>query len=79
MAKAGIREIREHLSRYLRRVIRNHEEITITDRDQPVARLVPVADARSGFRSRKALRQSIKARGVALSELLVKARNEERA
>lgn len=79
MAKAGIREIREHLSRYLRRVTRNHEEITITDRDQPVARLVPVAEARGRFRSRKALRQSIKARGVALSDLLVKTRNEERA
>lgn len=79
MAKAGIREIREHLSRYLRRVTRNHEEITITDRDQPVARLVPVAEARSRLRSRKVLRQSIKAKGVALSELLIKARNEERA
>lgn len=79
MAKAGIREIREHLSRYLRRVTRNHEEITITDRDQPVARLVPVAETRSRFRSRKALRQSIKARGVPLSELLIKARSEERS
>lgn len=79
MAKAGIREIREHLSRYLRRVTRNHEEITITDRDQPVARLVPVTEGRSRFRSRKALRQAIKARGVPLSELLIKARDEERS
>lgn len=79
MAKAGIRDIREHLSRYLRRVTRNHEEITITDRERPVARLVPVVEARGRFRSRKALRQSIEARGAALSDLLVKARNEERA
>lgn len=79
MAKAGIREIREHLSRYLRRVTRNHEEITITDRDQPIARLVPVAEGRGRLRSRKALRQSIKPRGVPLSELLIKARDEERS
>lgn len=79
MAKAGIREIREHLSRYLRRVTRNHEEITITDRDQPIARLVPVTEGRSRFRSRKALRQTIKAKGVPLSELLIKARDEERS
>ena len=79
MAKAGIREIREHLSRYLRRVTRHHEEITITDRDQPVARLVPIAEGRGRFRSRKALRQSIKAKGMPLSELLIRARNEERS
>ena len=78
MAKVGIREIREHLSRYLRRVTRNHEEITITDRDQPVARLVPVAE-QGRLRSRKTLRQSIKPRGTVLSDLLAKARDEERA
>lgn len=79
MAKAGIREIREHLSRYLRRVARNREEITITDRDQPVARLVPVTEGLGRLRSRKALRQTIKAKGVPLSELLIKARDEERS
>lgn len=79
MAKVGIREIREHLTRYLRRVARNQEEILITDRERPVARLVPVTGPQGQLRSRQALRQSIRARGTPLSRLLVDARDEERA
>lgn len=41
MAEAGIRDLRDHLSRYLERV-RSGEELTVTDRGQPIARLVPV-------------------------------------
>jgi prevent-host-death family protein len=41
MAEAGIRDLRDHLSRYLERV-RAGEELTVTDRGRPIARLVPV-------------------------------------
>ncbi len=41
MAEAGIRDLRDHLSRYLERV-RSGEVLTVTDRGQPIARLVPV-------------------------------------
>ena len=41
MAEAGIRDLRDHLSRYLERV-RSGEELTVTDRGKPIARLVPV-------------------------------------
>jgi prevent-host-death family protein len=79
MPKAGIRQIRENLTRYLRRVARNHEEIVITDREQPIARLVPVAEPANRLRSRQALRASLTPRGTPLSELVVQARNDERA
>ena len=39
--EAGVRELRDHLSRYLARV-RAGEEVTVTDHGQAVARLVPL-------------------------------------
>lgn len=45
MAEAGIRELRDHLSRYLARV-REGEEVVVTDRGTAVARIVPVAQLR---------------------------------
>ena len=42
----GIRELRQHASRYLRRV-RAGETITITDRGEPVAELRPVRPHRN--------------------------------
>lgn len=41
MRAIGIRELRQHASRYLREVQRG-ETIEVTDRGHPVARLVPV-------------------------------------
>jgi prevent-host-death family protein len=46
MPEAGIRDLRDHLSRYLDRV-QAGEELTVTDRGRPVARLVPVEEARA--------------------------------
>ena len=43
MRSIGIRELRQHASRYLRDVQRG-ETIEITDRGRPVARLVPPGD-----------------------------------
>ena len=45
MDRIGVRELRQHASRYLDRVAHG-ESLEITDRGRPVARLVPItADA----------------------------------
>jgi prevent-host-death family protein len=44
MERIGVRELRQHASRYLARVA-NGEAIEVTDRGRPVARLVPVPGA----------------------------------
>lgn len=41
MDRIGVRELRQHASRYLERVVHG-ESIEVTDRGRPVARLVPV-------------------------------------
>jgi prevent-host-death family protein len=41
MDRIGVRELRQHASRYLDRVVRG-ETLEVTDRGRPVARLVPV-------------------------------------
>ena len=45
MAEAGIRDLRDHLIRYLERM-QAGEELTGTDRGRPVARLIPVSEQR---------------------------------
>jgi len=42
MEQVGVRELKNSLSRYLNRV-KDGEVITITDRNNPVARLVPIS------------------------------------
>ena len=43
MDRIGVRELRQHASRYLARV-RLGETFEVTERGRPVARLVPVSD-----------------------------------
>jgi prevent-host-death family protein len=43
--EVGIRELRDHLSRYLDRV-RDGDEVVITDRGRAIARVVPVGAER---------------------------------
>lgn len=45
MAEAGIRELRNHLSKYLDRV-RAGEEVVVTDRGTAIARVVPIEGGR---------------------------------
>lgn len=78
MTKAGIREIREHLTRYLRRVAKRQEEIVVTDRDHPVAKLVPISGVAARLQSRRALRESIRPHGLPLSQHVIALRDEER-
>lgn len=44
MARIGVRELRQHASRYLEAVKRG-ETVEVTERGRLVARLVPVTDA----------------------------------
>ncbi len=44
MRRVKIAELRDQLSRYLRDVERG-AEIEVTDRDRPIARIVPLTDA----------------------------------
>ena len=46
MAEAGIRELRDHLSRYLERV-QAGEEIVVTDRGRAIARVLPIEGERT--------------------------------
>lgn len=43
---AGVRELKTHLSRYLKRV-QQGETVLITDRGKPVGRIVPVQSSQS--------------------------------
>ena len=43
--EAGVRELRDHLSRYLS-AVRDGEEVTVTDHGRAVARLVPIDQPR---------------------------------
>lgn len=45
MAEVGIRELRDHLSKYLERV-RDGDEVIVTDRGTAVARVVPIGQPR---------------------------------
>lgn len=45
LMEVGIRELRDHLSRYLEQV-RDGEEITVTDRGRAVARILPISGER---------------------------------
>jgi prevent-host-death family protein len=46
MAEVGIRELRDHLSRYLERA-EGGEEIVVTDRGRAIARVVPLSGERT--------------------------------
>jgi len=43
MKSIGIRELRQYASRYIR-LVREGEVVEVTDRGEPVARLVPIDD-----------------------------------
>jgi prevent-host-death family protein len=46
LVKVRTAELKNHLSRYLRRVRENHETIVVCDREVPVAVLAPIEEAR---------------------------------
>lgn len=56
MAIIGVRELRDHLSEYLRRV-QDGELVVITDRGRPISELSPVERGRSAERARALVRE----------------------
>jgi len=70
MFKTGIKEARQHFTEYLSRVEKG-EEIIITKRNEPIARISPVKIKSSwGLASRKALRDALYAEGPALNAIM---------
>jgi len=66
METVGIREMRQHLSRYAKRA-RNGESFVITDRGEQVARLGPATDRASVIDRLVADRGATRARGDLLA------------
>jgi prevent-host-death family protein len=58
MTSVGIRELRDNLSQYLRRV-REGELLVVTDRGRPIGKLGPVAGGRSVERARALVRRGV--------------------
>jgi len=79
VTRVGIRALREQLARHLR-AAQEGEEIVITDRGRAVGRLVAHDPRpRRRLQSHRALRRRIRARGMPLSELTARGREEERS
>ncbi len=78
MIKTGIKEARQHFTEYLAKVEKG-EEIIITKRNEPIAKISSLK-ARGGglLASRKALRETLRAKGKALSEVVIASRKQER-
>jgi prevent-host-death family protein len=58
MANVGVRELRDNLSEYLRRV-REGELLVITDRGRPIGELGPAAGGRIAERARALVRRGV--------------------
>jgi len=67
MKKAGIREVKAHLSKYLQDV-KKGDEVIITDRGRAVAHIVPVGSGGEGGRLYESLSQLSKRGLVKLPE-----------
>jgi prevent-host-death family protein len=77
MIKTGIKEARQHFTEYLSRVEKG-EEIIITKRNEPIARISPMKTRTAGvLESRKAFRDALRAKGPALSEVVLASRKRE--
>jgi prevent-host-death family protein len=76
MVTAGIKEARQHFTEYLAKVERG-EEVIITRRNEPVARISPVKSPGSGrLASRRKLRESIVPKGKTLSRIVIGSRED---
>ncbi len=78
MKKAGIREARQNLSELLE-YVKKGREIVITDRGEPVARLVPMRRVSAKpFHDPAAFRRTMPVLDPPLSQTLLDEREEER-
>ncbi len=56
--KAGVAQLKADLSRYLERV-KGGQEVLVTDRGRPVARLVPVGETETGTRRERLVKAGL--------------------
>ena len=78
MIKAGVKEARQHFTEYLAKVLEG-EEIIITKRAEPVARISPMKKKMQGtLASHKELRTALSRKGKPLAETVIESRREER-
>jgi prevent-host-death family protein len=77
MIKTGVKEARQHFTEFLSRVEKG-EEIIITKRDEPIAKITPIkVKAGGALASRKGLRESLRAKGAPLSQIVSTLRKKE--
>jgi len=76
MIKTGIKEARQHFTEYISRVEKG-EEIIITKRNEPIARITPMKAKAGGLASRKAFRAALSTKGPVLSEVVLASRKRE--
>ena len=79
---ASVRKVRDHLSKYLRRV-QQGEEVVITSHNRPIAKLVPLSgeeDDESLFQGIQDLHSELNGEisGAPLSRVVVEMREDER-
>jgi prevent-host-death family protein len=78
MIKAGIKEARQNLTGFLNKVLKG-EEVVITKRGEPIAKISPVSKRQKGnLSSHKTLREALSSKGKPLSEVITELRREER-
>ncbi len=76
MIRTGIKEMRKNLTKYLESVQKG-EEIIITKRDEPIAKIVPIPTKQpKALSSREQLRNLIKPQGAPLSQVVSENREE---
>ena len=76
MIKTGIKETRKRLSEYIN-MVQKGEEIIITRRDEPVAKLVSIGKTRlKNLKTHKGLRSAIRPKGKPLSKIVIESREE---
>lgn len=79
MIKAGIKEARQNLPALLSKV-QEGEEVVITKRGEPVAKVMPFRKRAKGrLESHKSLRDALTKKGRSLSEVVAELRDEERS
>lgn len=84
MTKVKIAELRDHLSEHLR-AVEQGGEVVVTDRDRPIARIVPFTRSRKKIRIKKATKSFKEVRNrryppanwkISSTELLLEERQE---
>ena len=83
MTRVKIAELKDHLSEHLRAVERG-EVVTVTDRDRPIARIVPIAEGVRLLPPQRDITELVRRRyprqpwAIGSSDLLAEERRERR-